>query len=142
MKSHTAWLQSYNETIGYVCRNYTWYLTAFLLPPVRQQYWGKKSEEKYGAPISSVESYHRHNEDLRQIVPKDQLIGLEPSQAWEPLCEFLGKPVPARDFPRLNVMKQAQRGSLLSHVVGGCLWALTGRAVYGSWKAVILLSAR
>jgi Sulfotransferase domain len=146
-KSPTAWLQSYNETIGYACRNYTWYLTAFLLPPVRwlfnfHLYWKKISEEKYGAPVSSVQSYDCHNEYIRRMVPRDRLIEFEPSQGWEPLCEFLGKPVPACDFPRLNDTKQMQRGFLLSLVVGGCLWTLIGLAVYGSWKAVNLLSAR
>jgi hypothetical protein len=80
----TAWLQSYDETIGYVCREYTWYLTAFPLPPVRwlfnfHLYWEKKSDEKYGAPVSSMESYHRHNEYIRRMVPKDRLIEFEPS---------------------------------------------------------------
>jgi hypothetical protein len=78
---------------------------AFQLPPIPE----KRSEEKYGAPISSMESYHRHNEYLRRMVPKDRLIELEPSQAWESLWEFIGTPVPARDFPRLNVTKQTQR---------------------------------
>ena len=37
-----------------------------------------------------------------QVVPKNQLLLFKLSDGWEPLCEFLGKPVPKEDFPHRN----------------------------------------
>jgi hypothetical protein len=35
-------------------------------------------------------------------VPKENLLEWEPRAGWEPLCEFLGKPVPKEPFPYAN----------------------------------------
>ncbi|OTB08924.1 hypothetical protein M426DRAFT_316224 [Hypoxylon sp. CI-4A] len=43
-----------------------------------------------------------HNDRVRSIVPKGQLLELELGQGWEPLCKFLGVPIPNEPFPRAN----------------------------------------
>lgn len=40
---------------------------------------------------------------LVQIAPTSQLLVLNVSEGWEPLCSFLGKDVPDVPFPRENV---------------------------------------
>lgn len=35
----------------------------------------------------------------------DRLLEYKLSDGWEPLCEFLGKPVPDQPFPHLNEKK-------------------------------------
>ena len=37
-----------------------------------------------------------------QHVPPERLLVFEPKQGWEPLCAFLGKPVPDQPFPHIN----------------------------------------
>lgn len=37
-----------------------------------------------------------------QHVHPEKLLVFEPSQGWEPLCKFLGKPVPDQPFPHVN----------------------------------------
>jgi len=37
------------------------------------------------------------------LVPADQLLVFQVGEGWERLCKFLGKPVPAEEFPRENV---------------------------------------
>jgi hypothetical protein len=37
-----------------------------------------------------------------QHVPADTLLVFHPSQGWEPLCKFLGRPVPDQPFPHVN----------------------------------------
>jgi hypothetical protein len=44
----------------------------------------------------------QHNENVRKFVPPDRLLEYEVSQGWEPLCEFLGVPVPDEPFPWVN----------------------------------------
>jgi hypothetical protein len=35
-------------------------------------------------------------------VPAEKLLVHRSSDGWEPLCEFLGVPVPAEPYPRVN----------------------------------------
>ena len=37
-----------------------------------------------------------------QTVPSENLLVFEPKEGWEPLCKFLGKPVPDQPFPHVN----------------------------------------
>jgi len=43
-----------------------------------------------------------HERDVIESVPKEQLLAYDVSEGWEPLCEFLGVPVPGEPFPRVN----------------------------------------
>lgn len=42
-------------------------------------------------------------------MPKDQLLEMDLSEGWEPLCKFLGVPVPDEPFPRANDAAAADR---------------------------------
>jgi len=37
-----------------------------------------------------------------QVAPKDRLLIFNVCEGWEPLCKFLGTPVPSQPFPHLN----------------------------------------
>jgi hypothetical protein len=50
----------------------------------------------------AIACYARHNAEVRQEVPPGRLLDFRVDQGWEPLCGFLGVPVPQRPFPRLN----------------------------------------
>jgi hypothetical protein len=47
-------------------------------------------------------SFERHNAEVKAGLPPDRLLVFEVAQGWEPLCRFLGAPVPATPFPRTN----------------------------------------
>lgn len=49
-----------------------------------------------------IETFHRHNERVRAVVPADRLLEFEVKQGWAPLCAFLDVPVPDGPFPHLN----------------------------------------
>ncbi|KAJ5933619.1 hypothetical protein N7454_005948 [Penicillium verhagenii] len=53
----------------------------------------------------SKEKYLEHYALVRQLTPADRLLEYKISDGWEPLCEFLGKPVPDVPFPHLNEKK-------------------------------------
>lgn len=42
---------------------------------------------------------------VRNLVPKERLLEWAIEDGWEPLCEFLGKPVPNEPFPHVNLGK-------------------------------------
>jgi hypothetical protein len=56
-----------------------------------------------------ISCYERHNEEVRRDVTPGRLLDYEVSQGWEPLCAFLGVPVPDVPFPHVN-----DRGTLLA----------------------------
>lgn len=47
-------------------------------------------------------AYRKHNANIRAIVPRDRLLECRLGDGWEPLCKFLGKPVPNVPFPHRN----------------------------------------
>ncbi|CAK8688903.1 unnamed protein product [Clavelina lepadiformis] len=47
--------------------------------------------------------FRRHNAHVLQNAPKDKLLVFSVSEGWEPLCNFLGTPIPSTSFPRKNV---------------------------------------
>jgi hypothetical protein len=48
------------------------------------------------------EGFIRHNEQVRSMVPKDNLLEFTPDMGWEPLCKYLGKPIPEEPYPYVN----------------------------------------
>ncbi|KAI1265847.1 hypothetical protein F5Y18DRAFT_29874 [Xylariaceae sp. FL1019] len=52
--------------------------------------------------VKAREVYDRYFAELRAAVPPENILEYKLGDGWEPLCEFLGKPVPNTPFPRLN----------------------------------------
>lgn len=49
-----------------------------------------------------VNGYEVHAQNVREAVPTDRLFEFSVEQGWEPLCDFLGLPVPDVPFPHIN----------------------------------------
>lgn len=47
-------------------------------------------------------TFHDHYAHIREIVPKENLLEWVPQDGYEPICTFLGKPVPEEPFPYIN----------------------------------------
>ena len=50
----------------------------------------------------AIEVFNRHIEEVKRYVPPERLLVFDVKEGWEPLCRFLGVPVPNKPFPRLN----------------------------------------
>ena len=46
------------------------------------------------ARVRSRDAYRHHYRDVRDFTPPDRLLEFQLSDGWEPLCKFLGKPIP------------------------------------------------
>ena len=57
---------------------------------------------KAAAKARSRELYLKHYAFVRSVTPKERLLEFSLSDGWEPLCRFLGKPVPTVPFPHEN----------------------------------------
>jgi len=46
--------------------------------------------------------YRQHNQYVQNNCPKDRLLVYRIGEGWEPICKFLGKPIPKEPFPHMN----------------------------------------
>eukprot|EP00930_Biecheleria_cincta_P045332 TRINITY_DN31254_c0_g1_i1.p1 TRINITY_DN31254_c0_g1~~TRINITY_DN31254_c0_g1_i1.p1 ORF type:complete len:290 (-),score=50.23 TRINITY_DN31254_c0_g1_i1:275-1045(-) len=46
--------------------------------------------------------FEEHNAAVKEFVPKNRLLVFDVREGWEPLCAFLGKPIPDVPFPCTN----------------------------------------
>jgi hypothetical protein len=61
-----------------------------------------------------IARFNAHNDQVRRIVAPERLLVFEASQGWDPLCRFLGRPLPEIPYPRVNDAEQFHQ-----HKVGG-----------------------
>lgn len=64
---------------------------------VMEEYEGRQHERDF-----MVEHFQRHTDDVLATVPPERLLVFEAAQGWDPLCAFLGVPVPDAPYPREN----------------------------------------
>lgn len=69
------------------------------------------------------EAFDQHNAHIRSIVPEESLLEWEPSHGWQPLCDFLDKPVPEEPFPYANKGDDVATGLLLAARLRIVKWA-------------------
>jgi hypothetical protein len=50
----------------------------------------------------AISVYERHNAEVRRVIPPERLLVYEASEGWEPLCRFLGVPMPEAAMPKVN----------------------------------------
>ena len=50
----------------------------------------------------AIDVFNRHNEAVRTAIDPSHLLVFDVKEGWDPLCRFLGVPVPDEPFPRLN----------------------------------------
>ncbi|MBV9550394.1 MAG: hypothetical protein JO256_12055 [Alphaproteobacteria bacterium] len=98
-----SWADSFSETI------YTAMARAGGAPP-HMQAWLKMAAgvvARSGFPRglgreALIAAFNAHNQAVIATIPKERLLLFEAKQGWEPLCAFLGLPVPPEDYPRSN----------------------------------------
>ncbi len=53
-------------------------------------------------PNALAAAFEAHIEAVKETIPSSQLLVYQVKEGWEPLCAFLGVPVPEGPFPRTN----------------------------------------
>jgi hypothetical protein len=70
-------------------------------------------ENTFGGDIDdrahAIAVYNRHNETVQKVIPKERLLVFQPTDGWEPLCRFLGVPVPDQPYPKTNTTEEFQQ---------------------------------
>jgi hypothetical protein len=102
-RSPESWAESFGSTI------YKLLADRDLAPPEMKE-WLEMSAgviAKTGFPDGlsrddMISAFTAHNEAVKSTIPASQLLVFEVKEGWDPLCEFLGMPVPSGLFPRTN----------------------------------------
>jgi hypothetical protein len=68
----------------------------------RKMIWDGFFGGRFADRDHAIAVYRAHNEAVRREVPAGRLLVCEPGAGWEPLCAFLGVPVPGEPYPHLN----------------------------------------
>lgn len=98
-----TWADSFSETI------YTVMAGKDMAPPQKRAWL----EMAYGVIAKSgfpsgldrdglIKGFIAHNEAVKAAIPASRLLVYQVKEGWEPLCAFLGAPVPDEPFPRTN----------------------------------------
>ena len=75
---------------------------------ILERTFGGRFEDKEHA----IAVYNRHNDEVKASVPPERLLVFEAAQGWEPLCAFLGLPMPDEPFPRVNTTDEFRAARL------------------------------
>ncbi len=124
------WYESCRQTIFYVRNAFPAWMR-LLVPRMRRVRrmldrlaWNGMFQGRFAEKAFAIEVFNRHNEQVRRVVPHDRLLVYDVREGWEPLCAFLGVPVPdGKPFPHVN--DAAEFRSRVRRAPGSCGWAAT-----------------
>lgn len=104
-----AWYESMRQTIVPSMRRFPTRLITPLLPyvsgpslvmsPTRLR---REIIDRFDDRDHVMDAFVAWNEEVKRAVPEERLLVFEVKRGWEPLCAFLGVPVPDEPFPRVN----------------------------------------
>ncbi|MEY2665732.1 MAG: hypothetical protein RLZZ480_837 [Candidatus Parcubacteria bacterium] len=98
-------------------------IQAIYTPSVRKRlpvlaYAGRMIKEFYGPDLTNKETvlqkFHAWNERVTHTIPASQLLIYDVKNGWEPLCAFLGVPIPDTPFPVTNSTREFQERAHLT----------------------------
>jgi len=98
------WFESTQATVfspQWVERTLSLPLREFFEKAVYPEFGGRLNDRDF-----MLTQYARHQDEVIGTVPKGRLLVFEASDGWEPLCEFLGVPVPDTPYPRVNTREE------------------------------------
>lgn len=110
VRPEASWWNSFSGTIGrFMATN-----QQMPLPPhVRAMTEAATvmiAEKTFGGAFADREAalaaYRRRTDEVRAAIPKERLLVFDVAEGWEPLCRFLGVPVPDTPFPHRNTTKE------------------------------------
>jgi len=71
--------------------------------------WSGIFDGRFEDEAHATKVFQEHIETVKAHCDPERLLVFQVSDGWEPLCEFLDVPVPAKPFPHLNDAKSLQR---------------------------------
>jgi len=104
-----AWYESTMDTIYFTETMWQFKVLEFTTPfgrkfgdMSRKLIWQRSHKGTMPDRAKALAHYEQHIADVKAAVPADRLLVFSADQGWEPLCTFLGVPVPDGPFPNVN----------------------------------------
>ena len=84
-------------------------------------------------PRHGIETFSKHNTMVRKLASENKrdFLEFQLGDDWEPLCEFLGKPVPDIDFPHVNDSQSFRKSFNLGWSFSVTMMASLGMVLLG-----------
>ncbi|KAE8158554.1 P-loop containing nucleoside triphosphate hydrolase protein [Aspergillus tamarii] len=104
------WHQSVRRTVHCLVSSRLWAVAARIARALGlQSFWIQSTWHKIWEGFfegdfetNGRRAFREHYELIKQLVPARHLLIFHVREGWEPLCEFLGQPVPSTPFPHVN----------------------------------------
>ncbi len=80
-------------------------------------FWTEQFHDRFADTEYAEKVFNQHIEDVKAHVPADKLLVYDVRDGWEPICNFLGKPVPSDPLPHLN--KKENFKTMLAELMAG-----------------------
>ena len=101
---------------------------------IRHGIAGKRNKARVAGEEVSVKFYKEHVEEVKASVPSEKLLVFNVKEGWQPLCTFLGLPVPEIPFPNVNDRKATERIFLMLKVI---IWTvMVGTPLLLAWMMI------
>lgn len=137
-----AWYESTMETIYFTEYMWQFKLLKLLTPFARKLgdmthklIWQRSHKDTMGNREKAIARYEEHIAEVKAAVPPESLLIYSVDQGWDPLCEFLGVPVPESGFPNVNdraaIKKTIADITKGAYVILGIGGAALGAILYG-----------
>jgi hypothetical protein len=72
----------------------------------------------------AIDVYNRNVKEVIASVPEDRLLVHAAKEGWQPLCEFLDKPIPDQPYPHSNESSEMKRVIVVLKVINVLTWGL------------------
>lgn len=125
-----AWYQSVKGTIYEISNNIP-PIIMLLVPRARhimtmiqRLIWGEVFDGRFEEKQHAIDVYNKNVADVIANVPKDRLLVHSSKEGWQPLCEFLDKPIPDQPYPHSNEGKMFKRVILVLKMLNILPWAV------------------
>ncbi|MCB0184855.1 MAG: hypothetical protein KDE31_11350 [Caldilineaceae bacterium] len=106
VRNPERWYESTYETVYQLSqlmpRWLSWRQPFGVVRRLLKLYWGGLFEGRFEERDHAIERFKAWNAEVQATVPADKLLVFEVKEGWEPLCNFLGVPVPDEPFPHVN----------------------------------------
>jgi hypothetical protein len=133
-KGAEAWYESTIDTIYFSMSSWQFHLLSWVTPFAHKMrnmcnklIWQRAHQGTMVDRARSLAFYRDHVERVKASVPAEKLLIYSVDQGWEPLCRFLGLPVPATPFP--NVNDRAALKKVIANITRGAYALITLAAI-------------
>jgi hypothetical protein len=111
-----AWYESTIDTIYFTENRWQFKLLRYFAPFIRKMgdmvgklVWQRNHRGAMDDRDRAIAHYEQHIEEVKAAVPPERLLIFKADEGWDPLCAFLGVPVPPEPFPNVNDRAQIKK---------------------------------